>query len=40
MLTLTRKESLELYIRINRGGTVHKESEIENVRRLLAMEKR
>lgn len=35
---LTRKESLELYLRLNRGGTIHTDDEIEKVRKLLKKE--
>jgi hypothetical protein len=34
----TRAEVLQLYLRLNRGGTVHTEAEIERVRALLAAE--
>lgn len=34
----TRADVLRLYIRLNRGGTVHTDEEIERVRMLLAME--
>jgi len=35
---MTRTEALELYIRINAGGTVHSAEEIDRVRGLLAEE--
>ena len=38
MVRLTRQECLELYIRLNRGGTVHTDTEIDRVRELLAKE--
>jgi len=34
----TRKERLKLYLKLNRGGTVHTESEISRVREMLAAE--
>lgn len=34
----TRKERLKLYLKLNRGGTVHTESEINRVREMLAKE--
>lgn len=34
--TWTRAERLRLYLRLNRGGTVHTDTEIERVRALLA----
>jgi uncharacterized protein with ParB-like and HNH nuclease domain len=34
----TRADVLRLYLRLNRGGTVHTDEEIERVRMLLAME--
>lgn len=36
---LTRKECLELYLKLNRGGCVHTNEEIDNVKRLLEKEK-
>lgn len=39
MAQLTRAEALELYLRVNRGGTVHTEAEIARVRELLAKER-
>jgi len=39
ILKMTRKESLEAYIKLNRGGIVHTEEEIEKVRELLRKEK-
>jgi hypothetical protein len=39
MVRLTRKECLELYLKFNRGGTVHTEEEIERVRQLLQLER-
>ena len=33
---LTRKERLQFYVRLNRGGTIHSEAEIQRVRDLLA----
>ena len=40
MVRLTRRECLELYIRLNRGGTVHTDAEIDRVRKLLEVEER
>ena len=36
---LTRQESLELYLKLNRGGSIHTDQEIEHVRQLLEKEK-
>jgi hypothetical protein len=38
MLHLTRKECLELYLRLNRGGSIHTDTEIDRVRKLLEQE--
>lgn len=35
---LSRRDVLRLYLKLNRGGTVHSDSEIERVRQLLARE--
>jgi hypothetical protein len=35
---LSRKEVLSLYLRLNRGGTVHSEAEIARVKALLDSE--
>lgn len=37
-VSLPRAERLRLYLRLNRGGTVHTDAEIERVRALLAQE--
>lgn len=37
-VSLSRPEVLKLYLRLNRGGTVHTDSEIQHVRNLLAAE--
>lgn len=39
LLRLTRLESMEFYIQLNRGGTVHTEEEIDKVRKLIEAEK-
>jgi hypothetical protein len=39
VVNLTRTECLELYIRLNRGGTPHTEAEIERVREMLEIER-
>lgn len=39
MVRLTREGCLELYLRLNRGGTVHTDDEIGRVRELLAKER-
>jgi hypothetical protein len=39
IVNLTRQESLELYLRLNRGGVVHTDEEIKKVRLLLEEEK-
>jgi hypothetical protein len=36
---LTRKECLEVYLKLNRGGTIHSDEEIDKVRKLLENEK-
>jgi len=34
----TRADRLRLYLRLNRGGTIHTDDEIERVRAMLAAE--
>lgn len=38
LVRLNRKQCLELYIKLNRGGTVHTDDEINRVKRLLDIE--
>jgi hypothetical protein len=40
MVRLSRVDALELYIRLNRGGVIHTDSEIDRVKALLEQEKK
>jgi hypothetical protein len=40
LLDLSRRDRLDFYLRLNRGGTIHTDAEIERVRQLLRREER